>query len=584
MTRFKRMKNSALVWLACTLFVSVAGAQEKAAPSTALSGTLFYEILVGELSAQSGDLPTAYQYLLDAARKGGVDALYERSVEIALRARAGDSALLAAQAWAHALPASDQAHRYLLQIMVALNKLPDTVDVNRRALASRPVAARIVLIDQLPAFFARAADKTAAFKALEQSLGPDLGNSATAAAAYAALGTMHLLNDEPDAALDAAQKGAAIDAKADQPARLAINLMDPKQPAAEALLRQHLESGPQAELRMGYVRKLLEDQRYTEAAAQVDLLTRTAPEFPDAWLVRGSIELQDRDRQAALSSLQKYIDLKAAARSASSAAGEDKPEGETDRGLVQAYFLLSDIAEQNQQPALAQQYLDQIDSPADALRIETRRAGILARQGQLEQARALIRAVPETQADDARNKLNAEADLLRENKQYQAEYELLSAAVRDNPQDADMQYDLAMAAEKIGKPDEMETLLRQVIASKPDYPHAYNALGYSLADRNIRLSEARALITKALEFAPNDPYIADSMGWVEFRSGNLQQAEKILRDAYQNKHDAEIAAHLGEVLWNLHQTAQAQTIWKEGLALSPDNETLLETMKRLNAW
>ena len=402
--------------------------------------------------------------------------------------------------------------------------------------------------------------------------------------AYAALGTMHLLNDEPDAALDAAKKGAAIDAKADQPARLALNLMDPKQPAAEALLRQHLESGPQSELRMGYVRKLLEDQRYTEAAAQVDLLTRTAPEFPDAWLVRGSIELQDRDRQAALSSLQKYIDLKAAARSASSAAGEDKPEGETDRGLVQAYFLLSDIAEQNQQPALAQQYLDQIDSPADALRIETRRAGILARQGQLEQARALIRAVPETQADDARNKLNAEADLLRENKQYQAEYELLSAAVRDNPQDADMQYDLAMAAEKIGKPDEMETLLRQVIASKPDYPHAYNALGYSLADRNIRLSEARALITKALEFAPNDPYIADSLGWVEFRSGNLQQAEKILRDAYQNKHDAEIAAHLGEVLWNLHQTAQAQTIWKEGLALSPDNETLLETMKRLNAW
>ena len=156
--------------------------------------------------------------------------------------------------------------------------------------------------------------------------------------------------------------------------------------------------------------------------------------------------------------------------------------------------------------------------------------------------------------------------------------------MRDNPQDPDLQYDLAMAADKVGKPDEMEALLRQVISSKPDYPHAYNALGYSLADRNIRLNEARALITKALEFAPNDPYIIDSLGWVEFRSGNLQEAEKILRNAYQSKHDAEIAAHLGEVLWNLQQTSQAKAIWKEGLNLSPDNETLQETMKRLNSW
>jgi Flp pilus assembly protein TadD len=138
-----------------------------------------------------------------------------------------------------------------------------------------------------------------------------------------------------------------------------------------------------------------------------------------------------------------------------------------------------------------------------------------------------------------------------------------------------------MAAEKLDKIAEMETLLRQVIANKPDYHQAYNALGYSLADRKIRLSEARELIQKALAFAPEDPFIQDSLGWVEYRSGNLAQAQQILQSAYQSRPDPEIAAHLGEVLWNLGQQAQARTVWQQGVAQNPDNETLRETMRRL---
>ena len=144
-----------------------------------------------------------------------------------------------------------------------------------------------------------------------------------------------------------------------------------------------------------------------------------------------------------------------------------------------------------------------------------------------------------------------------------------------------MRYDLAMAAEKLDKIDEMELLLRQVIVEKPDYHHAYNALGYSLADRKLRLPEARALVKKALEFAPNDPFILDSLGWVEFRSGNLNEALHILQGAFESRQDAEIAAHLGEVLWSLGQQDQARAIWKNGLRQGPDNETLLETIKRL---
>jgi Flp pilus assembly protein TadD len=127
----------------------------------------------------------------------------------------------------------------------------------------------------------------------------------------------------------------------------------------------------------------------------------------------------------------------------------------------------------------------------------------------------------------------------------------------------------------------MERLLRQIIAAKPDYHHAYNALGYSLAERNIRLPEAKQLIQKALEFAPGDPFISDSLAWVEFRMGNKAEAVRLLEAAYKQRPDAEIAAHLGEVLWSMGQRDRAQAIWREGLLLAGDNETLQQTLKRL---
>jgi tetratricopeptide (TPR) repeat protein len=151
-----------------------------------------------------------------------------------------------------------------------------------------------------------------------------------------------------------------------------------------------------------------------------------------------------------------------------------------------------------------------------------------------------------------------------------------------DPKDFDLVYDMAMVAEKLGKLDEMERLLRSVMAGKPEYQHAYNALGYSLAERNTRLPEAKKLILKALEYAPGDPFISDSLGWVEFRSGNLAEALRILQEAFKSKPDAEIAAHLGEVLWAMGRREQALATWKEGAQLNNDNETLQETLKRLH--
>jgi Flp pilus assembly protein TadD len=289
--------------------------------------------------------------------------------------------------------------------------------------------------------------------------------------------------------------------------------------------------------------------------------------------VQGSLFLQAKQPRQAQSALEKYVALKV--------ANPANNEAQTDRGLTQAYLLLAQIAEQDQRLDVAERYLALIISPQDALRVQSQRAAILARQGKMDDARALIRAVPEVEPEDARAKINAEVQLLRDNKQYSLVYAVLQETLLTNPGDADLQYDLAMAAEKLDKIAEMEKLLRQVIADKPDYHQAYNALGYSLADRKIRLTEARELVQKALEFAPNDPFIQDSLGWVEFRSGNLDKAQQILQAAYQSRPDPEIAAHLGEVLWTMGQQAQARTVWKQGVAQNPDNETLRETMQRL---
>jgi len=586
MTPFKRFKTPTLL-LALALAWPLVRAEDEVPKNSALSASMMYELLLAEISAYNEDSGSAFQLMMDAARKDRSDQLYQRAVEIALQARAGDSALQAAQAWSRNLPASKDANRYLLQILIGLNKLGETVEPLKREIAGVPPKERAAAIGQLPRYFVRATDKKLASQVLEQALAGELGSRSNGPAAFAAIGALRVLAEDASGALEAVRKGMALNPKAEEPVQLALALLDAKLPAAEQLVQAHLQQGARPEIHMLYVRKLLEAQRYDDAYKQTLLICSAAPNFSEAWLVRGSLALQNKRLPEAQTSLDTYLqlrqaELKAIAADASSAAASEA-EAETDRGLVQAYFLLSDLAELQQRPADAERYLGLIDSPQDALRVRSRRAAMLARQGKLDEGRALIRSTPETVAEDARNKITAEVQLLRDNKQFGLVYQFLTEASQSFPADIDLRYDLAMAAERVDKLEEMEKLLRQVIAEKPDYLHAYNALGYSLADRNMRLPEARVLITKALDFAPNDPFIQDSLGWVEFRSGHLNDALRILRSAYENRQDAEIAAHLGEVLWTMGMQDQARTIWKSGLEQSPDNDTLLQTIKRLGS-
>ncbi len=177
--------------------------------------------------------------------------------------------------------------------------------------------------------------------------------------------------------------------------------------------------------------------------------------------------------------------------------------------------------------------------------------------------------------------IQAEAGILRDAGQSAAAYALLAEGIVAHPLNPDLHYDFALMAEKNGELDRMEASLRTVIEQAPDNHHAYNALGYSLADRNERLPEALALIAKALQMAPGDPFIMDSMGWVYYRMGKLNEAEAHLRRAYALRSDVDIAVHLGEVLWQKGQKADAQKLLREARARDPRNDTLRSTLARL---
>ena len=537
-----------------------------------LDAELFYQLLLGELNARGEESAAGYSLVLDAARKTNDPELYQRAVEIAFQNRAGDAALQAARAWKQAHPKSREANRFVLQILLALNQVGDSLEPLRTELALADPSERNATMSSIPRLYARVGDKKFAATVVEQALADMLSSPAHAAAAWSALGRVRLAAEDMPGALEAARPGQAADPRSEAPALLALELMDPKQPQAEPIVRTYLDGKGLPEIRMGYARALLDANRYTEAGQQLKLVTTEKPELAEAWLALGTLQVQENQLSPAEATLKRYVELAQSQRS-----GQERS-----RGLAQAYLSLAQISEKRRDFAGANAWLDRIENSQDLVAAQNRRASIMAQQGRLDDARKLIRGLPERTPADARIKVTAEVQLLRDQKQYKAAYDLLGQAAAKDPRDVDLVYDQAMMAEKLNNLPEMERLLRQIIATKPDYHHAYNALGYSLAERSLRLPEARQLIQKALEFAPGDPYISDSLGWVEFRMGNRAEALRILEAAYKSRPDAEIAAHLGEVLWTMGQRDKAQAVWKEGLILNGENETLQETIKRLH--
>jgi tetratricopeptide (TPR) repeat protein len=569
------LSRCALIGVAMVMAAPAALPHTPAAAPSALDARLLYELLLGEMTLREGNAQTGASYVLDAARRTGDESLYKRATEMAIHSRSGPMALEATRAWRQAYPHSVQAARFQLQVLIVLGRVAESEAPVRELLTALPPDEQESFIIALPALYQRVPDLAETARVVEAALKQAVKTTALAPAAWTSIGRLRLRAGDKTGALSAVTLGQAASASSEWPALLALQLLaEAQEPNAEALIQRYLES-PEAkpDVYIGYVRALVEQGRNADAHAQLDTLTRLQPGYPDGWLLRGALLADERRDGEAEQALRQFLQL------------TDTPTGQPDTerqgSRDQARMMLARIAERRGDLTAAEQLLAQIDSPDQITAVQWRRAKILARQGKLDEARQLIRATPEHAPEDARNKLLAEAQLLREHQQPALAYQMLTSALDEDPGDEALLYDAALAAESASRVQDMERLLRSLIERNPKAANAYNALGYSLADRGQRLPEAKQLIVKAVELAPGDYFIQDSLGWVEFRLGNTQEARRILEAAYKKNPDPEIAAHLGEVLWVLGERDAARDIWRDGQRQDPDNETLLKTLKRL---
>jgi len=574
------------------LSARAASAAGEAVENSSLDASLFYQLLLGEIELRDGQAGTAYQLMMDAARRTKDEQVFRRATEIALQARAGDQALSATQAWRQAVPASDDALRYQIQILVAMNRIADVEEplallLQRSARPSLPA-----VIEALPRFLARAADHGATAALIERVLRPYADAADTKASAFVATGRAWLAAGDTAKALAFAQRASDADPASESAAFLALDLL-PATADAEAIVKRQLAARPASpNVRLLYVRTLATTQRLPEAAAEVAVLTKSDPQLAPPWLTLGALELEMKRPKEASEALRTYVRLVEGGAAVNFGTPASAPVGHggdddddtppnASTALTQAFLLLAQAAELQNDYAGAERWLARVDNPQRALEVQARRASLLARQGKMKEARELIRRVPEQSPGDARAKLLTETELLREHKMYAEAEQVMAEANKRFPDDTDLLYEQAMLNEKLDRVDEMERLLRRVIALKADHQHAYNALGYSLADRKVRLAEARELIKKAMELSPGEPSITDSMGWVEYRLGNRDEAIKWLREAYQARPDPEIAAHLGEVLWSAGRADEARRVFRDARSRDAQNDVLRETLARL---
>ncbi|XHS78688.1 tetratricopeptide repeat protein [Burkholderiaceae bacterium UC74_6] len=551
--------------------------------NSTMDGPMFFQLLVGEMQLAKGDKGSAYQVLLDAARRTQDEGLFKQVLGIAMQARAGEEALQAAKAWREAKPGSREAQLTTLQLQAALGRPAGSAAALRDLLSLTPEAERAGVIASLPVLFQRAADPKAVYAEYapllrEQAKVPELRDTTQLVQARLAIAA-----GQSDEALDLTRQLAAARPQADEPIQLALDLM-PSRPAAENIITARLAAQPDNQLlHMAYGRSLLRAQRGKEAAEQFRGVTVAQPDNATAWFALGTVELEQQNAPQAEAALRKYLSLLPAVDVPNVSDDANSIGISTRDARQQAWLMLSLAAERQGNLRAASDWLGKIESPKDPAALASRRADLLGRLGKTAEARKLIDALPEKTEAEQRGKQIALAQFLRSQRDWSGADAALAKALELQPGDADLLYERAMLAEKLGRLDQMEAGLRRVMTLKPDYYSAYNALGYSLADRNERLPEARELITKALSYAPNEPALIDSLGWLAFREGKHDEALTLLRKAYAAFPDPEVATHLGEVLWTRGDQQEALRVWREAHERDPKNEVLQETLARLRA-
>lgn len=545
-------------------------------PDYDLTGPLLFQLMAAEVAVQRGELGPAYATFLSLAKQTKDPRLAQRATEVALAGRAMQQALESATLWRELAPKSGDATQTLAALLVANNRFTDATPLMREQIESDPQPAEALL--RIQRMLARAPDRAAAFGLLEELAKPYRDDPKSGADVHLALASGAFAAGQPQRAADEALAALKLRPDYERAALLAAQFLSrpdgkdsaPGRARALELLTSFLADHPNAQdARLTYARLLVADGKYGEARGQFETVLSADPDNPDVLYALGVLALEaPPPRLDARRYFERYLE-----------ALEDAPQSGRDPDA--AYFNLARIAEDEKKYDEALAWLARVGGAENEINARTRQAIVLGRMQRVDEA---LRVLSETKPnnDAARVQLAiAEGQVLREARRYDESLQLLTTALTSHPEDTGLLYDTAMAAEKLDRVDVMETHLRKLIKLKPDDAQAYNALGYSLADRSLRLREARGLVETALKLSPNDAYILDSMGWVCYRLGDLACARENLQRAYKLRPEAELAAHLGEVLWASGDRDGARRIWRAAVKLEADNETLRATLARL---
>lgn len=525
-------------------------------PAQPLTADILFRFLVAEVAGQRGEIGVAKQTYLELARQTRDPRIARRASEVALFARDQDAALEAAHLWLAGDQESERAQQTLAALLINDNRI-DEAEPLLQALLKQDSADGFM---HLSALVGKLRDRQAALALVERLAAayPTLPEAQFAIAQTAAAA------GRPEAAIAATQRADALRPGWEPGALLHAQILGKASRAdAVGFMRDFLARHPEArDVRLAYARTLVSTNQFADARAEFTRLTGEFPRNAEVSFAAGLLSLQMGDVEAARDLFNQTLEY-------------------SPRDPDTVYYYLGQVAEQQKQPELAAAHYARVEAGNYLVPARARQAALLVRAGRPEEARALLAATRSADPAQAIRLIQAQAELLRDDKDHAAAFALLSDALERHPDAADLLYDRAMVAEKLGKLDVLEADLRRVIVLRPDDAQAYNALGYTLVDRTDRLAEAVALLDKALALAPDDPFILDSVGWAQYRSGNLARAQDFLERAYKARPDPEIAAHLGEVLWARGQRDAAGKLWQTSLQTHPQNEVLLETLRRL---
>jgi tetratricopeptide (TPR) repeat protein len=526
-------------------------------PAPELTPDILYKLLTAEIAGQRGQLELSVQNYLDLARTTRDPEIISRATRIAVYARDDKAAFEAAKIWNEIDPENVDAHQ-VLAVMAVRNGDLETAMGHFEYILKNSQG----MLDQKLWVIANLLGKEqdqAVVKQVLERLMEDHHDNPDSLYAYAHV--LSRMNDDIQA-LDVLKRVLEIVPDNINATISYVSILQKLGKTSEAIawMEQALEkNNKDFNLRLFYARMLTDEKRFDDARRQFEILITEAPNNTDVLYALGLLYLQDN-------------------RLDESAVYFQRLSGFDDRAEEASYYL-GRIAEEKGDLEKAAGWYQSIQQGGNYFDAQIRLGMIIAKQGKLDEARKHLKNIHADSTEQKNILVQAEGELLVEEKRYDDAMLVYNQAL-ENSVDPDLLYARAMLADKMDRLDILEQDLKTIIAQDPNHATALNALGYTLADRTNRYAEAYEFIRKALELQPGDFYILDSMGWVLYRMGRLEESIEYLNKALKLRNDPEIAAHLGEVLWVKGDQAAAREIWDTALQETPEDTKLLNVIKR----